>query len=103
MEWQVKIEGNPKQRILVNFDPQEEQIIFKGQYRTSVKDWTINGGSHNEWVDFSTEIYSMNIDLETIQELLLKVYNVMNERIVIHEDLTKSFGIIKTIEIQKLN
>jgi len=101
MEWQVKIEGKPKQRILVSFDPQGELIIFRGQYKTSVKDWTTNDGKRSEWIDFSNEKYSMNINLETIQELLLKVYNVMNERIVIHEDLTKSFEIIKTVEIKE--
>jgi hypothetical protein len=92
MEWQIKIEGQTKQRILVNFDPQGELIIFKGQY--SIK---------NRWVDFSSETHSMSIDLETIQELLLKVYEVMNERLKVYDDLAKSFEVIKMIEVQKID
>jgi hypothetical protein len=91
MEWQIKIEGQSKQRILINFDPQGELILFTGQY--SIK---------NKWIDFSTETHSMSIDLETIQELLLKVYEKMNKRLEVYEDLAKSFSVIKTIEIQKV-
>lgn len=99
MEWIVKIEGEPKKRILVSFDPQGELIIFRGQYKVSTSDYVV-GNPHNiYWVDFSTETYQMGIDLERIQEMLLKVYEKMNERIAVHEDLTKSFGVIKTIEV----
>ena len=89
MEWQVKIEGHPKQRILVSFDPQGEMIIFHGQY--SIK---------NHWVDFSEETHPMEIDLETIQSLIEKVYDTMNKRLEVYEDLDKSFGIIKEIKIE---
>ena len=89
MEWQVKIEGHPKQRILVSFDPQGEMIIFHGKY--SIK---------NHWVDFSEETHPMEIDLETIQSLIGKVYDTMNKRLEVYEDLDKSFGIIKEIKIE---
>jgi hypothetical protein len=89
MEWQVRIEGKLKQRIMVKFDPLKEIIIFTGQY--SIK---------NKWIDFSEEDFSMNITLEVIQELLFKVYEKMNERIKVHEDLNKSFNLIKLIEIK---
>lgn len=91
MEWQIKIEGQSKQRILVNFDPQGELIIFRGQY--SIK---------NKWIDFSSETHSMNIDLETIQELLLKVYEKMDERLKVYDDLAKSFEVIKIVGIEKV-
>jgi hypothetical protein len=90
MEWIVKIENKPNQRILVKFEPKFERIVFVGQYKVKT------------WIDFSEDyIDEMNFDLETIQKLLLKVYEKMNERIAIHEDLTQSFGIIKTIEIKE--
>lgn len=89
MEWQVRIEGKPKQRVLVSFDPQGEMIIFNGQY--SIR---------NHWVDFSTETHPMEIDLETIQSLIGKVYDTMNKRLEVYEDLDKSFGIIKEIKIE---
>lgn len=89
MEWHVKIEGQPKKRILVSFEPQGELIIFKGQY--SIK---------NAWIDFSTETYPMDITIETIQLKLIKVYEKMDERLKVYEDLDKSFGLIKNVEIQ---
>jgi hypothetical protein len=88
MEWQVKIEGQTKQRILVTFDPQGELIIFRGQY--SIK---------NNWVDFSTETYPMDASLETIQAKLVSVYKKMVDRLKVYEDLDKSFALIKNVEI----
>jgi hypothetical protein len=92
MEWQVKIEGETKKRILVCFEPQTELIIFKGQY--SIK---------NKWIDFSTEAHPMEIDLETIQDFLIKVYDTMDKRLKIYDDLNKSFEIIKSVEMVKEN
>ena len=88
MKWQVKIEGKPKQRILVEFDPQGELIIFRGQY--SVK---------NAWVDFSNETHSMDVTLEDIQLLLGRVYDEMEKRLRVWEDLDKSFGLIQNIAL----
>ena len=89
MRWQIKIEGQPKKRILVTFYPQGEIILFQGQYNTK-----------NHWIDFSSESHPMEIDLETIQSLLIKVYDTMNKRLMVYEDLNKSFGIIKNVEMQ---
>ena len=89
MEWQVRIEGQNKKRILITFDPQRELIIFRGQY--SIK---------NKWIDFSTETHPMEIDLEAIQSLLVKAYETMNKRLEVYADLNKSFGIIKNVEMR---
>jgi len=89
MEWQVKIEGQSKQRILVTFDPQGETIIFRGQY--SIK---------NNWIDFSSDTYPMDITLEGIQAKLVKVYNQMNDRLKVYDDLNKSFALIKNVEMR---
>jgi len=91
MKWHVRIEGKPKQRILITFDPQGEMILFQGQY--SVK---------NQWIDFSSETHPMEIDLETIQSLIGKAYDTMNKRLEVYEDLDKSFGVIKEIKIPGL-
>ena len=78
------------QRIQVVFEPKYERINFTGQRRVKMT-----------WITFSEESHPMEIDLETIQDLLLKVYKKMNERIVIHDDLIDSFGLIKLIEIKE--
>ena len=90
MEWNIKIENKPDQRILVVFEPKYERIDFIGQRRVKMT-----------WITFSEETHPMNIDLETIQDLLLKVYKKMNERIEVHDDLINSFGLIKLIEIKE--
>jgi hypothetical protein len=90
MYWIVKIENKPNQRIMVKFDPMKELLYFIGQYKIRVL-----------WIDFSQEEYSMNITLEVIQDLLFNVYEKMNERLKVHEDLNKSFNAIKEIEINE--
>ena len=88
MQWQIRIEGHQKKRILISFDPQGEMILFQGQY--SVR---------NHWIDFSSESHPMEIDLETIQSLIEKVYDTMNKRLEVYDDLNKSFALIKEIKI----
>lgn len=90
MQWIVKIENKSNQRIMVKFDPMKELLYFIGQYKIKIN-----------WIDFSQEEYSMNITLEVIQDILFKVYEKMNERLKVHEDLNKSFEIIKVIEIKE--
>lgn len=90
MDWTIKIEGKSNQRIMVNFDPENESITFIGQYKP-----------HNrEWVNFSQEKHSMIIDLETIQELLENVYDIMKKRLEAYEELNQGFSILKVIEIE---
>ncbi len=91
MEWKVEIENKPNQRILVKFDPQNEKIIFIGQYKPHNKDW----------VDFSKEDYSMNIDLEKIQELLYIAYEKMKIRLEAYNNIYDEFSLIKKIEINE--
>lgn len=91
MEWKVEIEGKPNQRILVKFDPQNELVIFIGQYKPHNKDW----------VDFSKEEYSMDIDLKTMQDLLFNVYKTMNSRLEAYTNISDGFTLIKKIEISE--
>lgn len=89
MEWKVTIEGKANQRILVRFDPKNEIIYFIGQYKPHNK----------EWYDFSEETYSINIDLETLQDMMNKVYNKMKERLVAYNNVAEGFTAIKEIRI----
>ena len=100
MEWKIIIEGEAKKRILVNYDPLKETITFKGQYKSGGKDYVYDMKT-NYWVDFSTETLPMNVTLEDIQKVIVRVYDKMNERLTVHEDLTKSFGIIQQVELKR--
>lgn len=99
MEWLVKITEKKDQRILVKFDPKNEEIKFIGQFRPSTKDLALLDSTTERWVDFSEESYSMELDLETIQNLLYKTAKKMSERLVAYENIAKGFEIIKLIEI----
>ena len=90
MEWKVTIENKPNQRILVRFDPMNEMIHFIGQYKPHNK----------EWFNFSEEIHSMEIDLETLQDMMTKAYNKMKERLVAYNNVAEGFTIIKEVKIQ---
>jgi hypothetical protein len=102
MEWIVKIEGNekdpitdaklplPNERVLVKFDPMSEEIRFIGQYKPKNK----------EWVNFSEEIYGIDInDLDTIQHLLAKTIMVMRGRIDAYKNINEGFSVIKLVAI----
>jgi hypothetical protein len=90
MEWRVAIEGKPNQRIVVRFDPLNETIHFIGQYKP-----------HNgKWFDFSEETHGMDIDLETLQDMMTKVYNKMKERLVAYDNVAGGFTVIKEIKIE---
>ena len=89
MEWIIKIENKPNQRILVRFNPLNEELIFIGQFRT--------GG--NEWNDFNVEIISMNVELPQIQEAIFKIAEIMQKRIDAYNNLAEGFSIIKVVEI----
>ena len=89
MRWTIKIESKPELQIVVSFNPLLEKIDFIGQYKPK----------NREWVDFSNETYSMDIDLENIKSLLYKTYNKMKIRLEAYENISKGFEHIKLIEI----
>jgi hypothetical protein len=100
MEWIIHIEGKKDQRILITFEPTRESIRFVGQYKPLAKDIRIKDFKAGFiWVDFSEEMHSMEIDLETLKEYISKVYDKMEERLKIYEDLSKTFAVFKSIEI----
>ena len=103
MEWIIEIEGKNDQRILIKFNPKAETITFIGQYKPSRKDVItpeLKGGSI--WFDFSEDSYDMNItDLETFKDHISKVYDKMQERLKIHEDFSKTFGVFKKFEVKE--
>lgn len=89
MEWTIKIENKPNQRILVGFNPLNEELIFIGQLKTS----------GNRWTDFSMEVISMNIELSQIQEIIFRVAEIMEKRVNTYYDIVDGFSIIKVVEI----
>jgi hypothetical protein len=93
MKWLVKIEEKPQMRILVEFKPLTEELVFTGLYHA------ITGVGQNSWIPFAEQRTKMNVDLENIQELLFSTFEIMDNRLKVYEDLNKSFEIIKLIEI----
>lgn len=90
MEWIIKIEKKPTLRIKVKFDPKSELIYFIGQHKTNLN-----------WTDFSEESTPMKTDFVKIQEILFKVYEKLNERFIVYEDLSKTFHEFNVIEIKE--
>jgi hypothetical protein len=103
MEWIIKIEGKKERRILITFDPFRESIIFTGQFKPSAKDM-VNADIKNGfiWVDISEDTYSMNIDLDKIQEMITNVYHQMEKRLAVQEDLAEVFTVFKAIKIKEV-
>jgi len=89
MKWIVKIEGKDNQRIVVLFDPLKEEVVFLGQFKPHNK----------EWVDFCEERYTMEIDLEAIQNQLAKVVKVMGERLKAYNNIAEGFTLLKLIAV----
>lgn len=91
MEWTVSIFDKQNQRILVKFDPMNDIIHFIGQYKP-----------HNKpWIDFSEEQHPIDIDLDTIKDLLVKTYDKMKLRLDIYNNVAEGFNYIKEIEIKE--
>lgn len=102
MEWIIKIEDKKDRRILIEFDALHESIKFTGQFKPQSKDM-VNSDIKNGfiWVDISEDQHSMKITLDELTECINKVYNQMEERLAVHEDLAKVFNVFKTIKIKE--
>jgi hypothetical protein len=90
MKWFIKIEGKDDQRIMITLDPLKELLTFSGVWKSPKM----------EWIVFSEETNPMSIDLETIQDIMYRVYTQMRTRIDIYNDLKATFKEIGTIEIK---
>jgi len=102
MEWIIHIEGKNDRRIMICFEPLKESIQFIGQFKPLAKDTIIKDLKAGFiWSDISEETHSMDIDLETLKEYISKVYDKMEERLKVHEDLSKTFTVFKKIEIKE--
>jgi len=105
MEWIVKIEKKPNQRIIVRFDPLNDQLVFIGQYKPHNKEW-IDFSERNQrlFVENPSE-HIINdiilIDAEKIQDILLHVYDEMKRRLDAYENIAEGFTLIKLIEIKE--
>jgi hypothetical protein len=98
MEWIIKIQEEvdgkliiiPNLRILVKFEPKNEIIRFVGQLKPHNK----------EWVELCDATYSMEINLEQIQNVLLDVIVKMKKIIEAYKNISEGFAVIKVVEFQ---
>ena len=88
MEWIVKIEGQPLQRLLVRFMPITEKLEIVGQYKINVT-----------WNTLYVDSGSMDISLNELQEIFFVVAKELQLRIKKHEELELVFQQIKLIEV----
>ncbi len=89
MEWVVKIEGKPKERLLAKYKPIDGIIEIFGQHKV-----------RNEWTDFSrTECAISDINLESLKKALGDALMKLKKEIENHIDLEKTFKAIGSIAI----
>jgi hypothetical protein len=111
MEWIVKIEGKPNQRILVRFDAMNELMKFIGQYKPHNKEW-VNFSEEikpvwdsNKIVETPTkDLYKLELELinvDIIQSTLLHTYEKLKKRVEAYEEIDEGFTLIKLIEFKE--
>ena len=87
---------------MICFEPLKESLRFIGQFKPLAKDTIIRDLKAGFiWVDISEDVHSMDIDLETLKEYISKVYDKMEERLKVQDDLSKTFTVLKKIEIKE--
>ncbi len=89
MEWEIKIEDKPKERLLAKYRPIYGIVEIFGQYKIK-----------NQWIDFSwVECSIEDINLENLQKALADALTDLKKRIESYEDLEKTFKAIGSITI----
>ena len=104
MEWTIKIENKPNQRIFAKFEPQNDVLVFIGQYKPHNKEWvdfcvekmSFNAISNTDF--FGNTISPFNIN-ETIEDKLFNIYDKMKKKLEIYTVVVEGFSNIKIIEI----
>jgi hypothetical protein len=99
MKWDVKIENKPNQKIVVKFDPMSEKLIFAGQYKPHNREWVNFTETEEQLWQYEEGQEKIFITFERIQELLLKTYEILKERVTAYEDIAEGMSAIKVIEI----
>lgn len=91
MRWIINLDDSKgRQRIKVLFEPTEEKLYFIGEYKYK----------GNSWLKFSEVQTKMEINLDELKEAMKLTVENMRERIVVHENLDKTFDMIQNIEIK---
>jgi hypothetical protein len=101
MEWIIHIEGKKDRRILIQFDPLRESIYFVAQYKPTAKNLVTPDFKGFAWVNVAEDLHSMNIEFTEIQAIITKIYDQMEARLKVEEDLAKVFSVFKTIEVKE--
>lgn len=91
MEWIIKIEGKPNQRISVYFDSNVNgNLVFFGEYKPKNK----------EWVTFVKKIPSTPInELNDLNTILEDVSIEMSNLVKKYEKYSEIFSLVKEIKI----
>ena len=91
MEWEIKVDEKPKERLLVKCRPIYGVVEIIGQYRI-----------RNQWTDFSmADCAIADINLENLQKALADALNDLKTQIEKYEDLEKTFKAIGSITISE--
>lgn len=89
MEWIVNIENEKNKRIKITFNPLDEIIIFRGEFKSK----------NQSWIIFSEISSKMNIELDQILKLISETEKLLTKRIEVYNNLDEGFINIKTIQI----
>jgi hypothetical protein len=89
LEWIIRLEEKQDCRILVRFEPMEEQLHYIGQHKPKNK----------EWLKFSEIITKMDTNLDEIQITIGECYDMMEKRIKAYGNISSGFDIIRQIKI----
>ncbi|MFA5366539.1 MAG: hypothetical protein WC333_01255 [Dehalococcoidia bacterium] len=112
MNWKLKIEKKPNQRIVVKFEPLTEELLFTGEYKPHNREWVI---FYQIWrscwntisppnlpdatiINADGQVERKLITAEEIGEEILKTYNELQKKVDLYENLTEGFSAMKTID-----
>ncbi len=91
MEWEIKVENKPKERLLAKYRPIYGVVEIFGQYRIK-----------NQWTDFSlAECAIVDISLENLQKALADALKELEIQVAKYEDFEKTFKAIGSISIEE--
>jgi hypothetical protein len=104
MEWTIKIENKPNQRIRIKFDPLKRRLIFNGEYKPHNKEWVVfTKIKHPLWVVESLglpdEEKEVLITADKIQELIGRIYEELKKIVERYEEVAEGLNAVKVIEV----
>lgn len=90
MTWKIKIEGKPRQKILIAYNTMDETITFIGLYKLL---------NTTDWVKFVEKVVDVDFAIENNTDIMFEIYEDMKAKIEKYEKFSTLFATIKDIEI----